>query len=99
MDHGGEFMTEITNMKSLTLFAPSNAAWENANLNNILQTKDKVKDILRMHLVADKLPLEKILSDNIIQVTFNFVFKNIKIKSALSILENLPINFLRRFTN
>jgi uncharacterized surface protein with fasciclin (FAS1) repeats len=68
MDHGGEFMTEITNMKSLTLFAPSNAAWDNANLNNILQTKDKVKDILRMHLVADKLPLEKILSDNIIQV-------------------------------
>ncbi|XP_059487719.1 fasciclin-1 isoform X2 [Neocloeon triangulifer] len=68
MDHGGEFMTQITNMKSLTLFAPSNAAWENANLNNILQTKDKVKEILRMHLVADKLPLEYILSQNIIQV-------------------------------
>jgi len=71
MDHGGEFMTEITNMKSLTLFAPSNAAWENANLNHILQTKDKVKDILRMHLVAEKLPLEKILSENIIQVKFS----------------------------
>jgi uncharacterized surface protein with fasciclin (FAS1) repeats len=71
MDHGGEFMTEITNMKSLTLFAPSNAAWENAKLDNILQTKDKVKDILRMHLVAEKLNLEKILTENIIQVCKN----------------------------
>ncbi|XP_065337193.1 fasciclin-1 isoform X2 [Cloeon dipterum] len=77
MDHGGEFMTQITNMKSLTLFAPSNAAWANANLNNILQTKDKVKEILRMHLVAEKLPLETILSENIIQVESAAARKNL----------------------
>jgi uncharacterized surface protein with fasciclin (FAS1) repeats len=68
MDHGSDFMTRITQMKQLTLFAPSNAAWNNSNLNNILRNKAKLREILNMHLVEEKLPLEKIANDNIVQV-------------------------------
>lgn len=35
MDYGGEFMETINNMKDVTLFAPSNEAWNDPNLENI----------------------------------------------------------------
>uniref|UniRef100_A0A1B6D4C3 FAS1 domain-containing protein n=1 Tax=Clastoptera arizonana TaxID=38151 RepID=A0A1B6D4C3_9HEMI len=63
-DVDGDFMERITKMKDVTLFAPSNSAWRDSKLTNLLQDKSKIRDILNMHLVEEKLPLEKIIYYN-----------------------------------
>lgn len=69
-DTGGDFMDRITKMRDLTLFAPSNSAWEDSNLNNLIRDRKKMKEILDMHLVERKLTSEVIISSNEKQVTF-----------------------------
>ncbi|XP_039290461.1 fasciclin-1 isoform X3 [Nilaparvata lugens] len=63
-DTGGDFMDRITRLRELTLFAPSNAAWEDSNLNNLLRDRSKIQEILNMHLVEQKLTLDKIITNN-----------------------------------
>ncbi|RZF46663.1 hypothetical protein LSTR_LSTR002526 [Laodelphax striatellus] len=63
-DTGGDFMDRITRLRELTLFAPSNAAWEDSNLNSLLRDRTKIQEILNMHLVEQKLTLDKIISNN-----------------------------------
>ncbi|KAF4520035.1 hypothetical protein B566_EDAN008322 [Ephemera danica] len=67
MDHHGDFMTRINLMKELTLFAPSNQAWESPVLKNIIGNNNKMRDILNMHVVPKKLPLDRIISENIFE--------------------------------
>ncbi|KAK7793957.1 hypothetical protein R5R35_005820 [Gryllus longicercus] len=64
MDLGGDFMQRITNMKELTLFAPSNAAWTDAYINKLLQDKPRLREILDLHLVEERLPVEEIVKNN-----------------------------------
>jgi uncharacterized surface protein with fasciclin (FAS1) repeats len=85
MDQSGDFMTRITQMQQLTLFAPSNLAWKNPNLRLIRGNPHKMRDILNMHLVAEKLPLERIISENRQQV------RNIS-ASVLSITGLRPVH-------
>lgn len=61
-------MEKLTRMRELTLFAPSNAAWRDPSLNLIMRDRKKIRDILHIHLVEEKLPMEKILYNNINQV-------------------------------
>lgn len=68
-DYQGEFMDKITRMRDLTLFAPSNAAWKDSNLNNFLHNKQRMRDILDMHLVGERLPLKTIIDNNRNQVS------------------------------
>ncbi|XP_065157885.1 fasciclin-1 isoform X3 [Atheta coriaria] len=52
---GQEFMRTIERAhESITLFAPSNAAWDDGNLKNLLRDPQSMKEILYMHLVLDK---------------------------------------------
>lgn len=51
---GDEFLSAIGRSSDVTLFAPSNAAWDDGNLRNILRDKRQFQDILKMHLVTDK---------------------------------------------
>lgn len=37
MDYGGEFMQTVNSMKDITLFAPSNEAWNDPMVQNILR--------------------------------------------------------------
>ncbi|XP_075231724.1 fasciclin 1 Fas1 domain-containing, partial [Lycorma delicatula] len=67
-DTEGDFMDRITRMRDLTLFAPSNAAWEDSNLNNLIRDRKKMQEILDMHLVERKLTLETITTSNEKQV-------------------------------
>ncbi|KAG5673151.1 hypothetical protein PVAND_003219 [Polypedilum vanderplanki] len=73
MDVGGEFMQAINNMKEVTLFAPSNEAWNRPEVRNILANKQKMREILNLHLVSDRYSAEKIRSNNnqIIQIPTN----------------------------
>lgn len=66
-DEGGDFMQEITRMRDLTLFAPSNLAWSAANIDN-LYNREKLREILNLHLVHERLTVEKIRDENINQV-------------------------------
>lgn len=40
MDSGDVFMNTINNLKDVTLFAPSNQAWMDANLQNVIRYGD-----------------------------------------------------------
>jgi hypothetical protein len=66
-DEGGDFMLEMTKLTDLTLFAPSNSAWDAANIDN-LYNRDKLREILNLHLVRERLPVEKIRDENVHQV-------------------------------
>lgn len=37
MDSGEEFMRRVNEIKDVTLFAPSNEAWSDPNLRNIIR--------------------------------------------------------------
>lgn len=37
MDLGGELMQQLAKMQDVTLFAPSNEAWEDSNLKNLIR--------------------------------------------------------------
>lgn len=67
-DYQGEFMDKITQMRDLTLFAPSNAAWRDPYINNILHNKTLMREILYMHLVEERLPQKTIIDNNRYQV-------------------------------
>ncbi|KAJ9587143.1 hypothetical protein L9F63_019331 [Diploptera punctata] len=66
-DEGGDFMAEITKMRDLTLFAPSNLAWTTANIDK-LYTPEKLREVLNLHLVNERITIEKIMEENINQV-------------------------------
>jgi uncharacterized surface protein with fasciclin (FAS1) repeats len=66
-DEGGDFMQQINRLNDLTLFAPSNLAWSTANIDN-LYNRDKLHEMLNLHLVHDRLTVEKIEEENVNQV-------------------------------
>ncbi|XP_046835790.1 fasciclin-1 isoform X2 [Vespa crabro] len=66
-DFGDDIMTTISRLHDVTLFAPSNAALEEPGVQHILQDKRRVKEILNLHYVKQRLPLEKIQNKSISQ--------------------------------
>ncbi|CRK94485.1 CLUMA_CG007991, isoform A, partial [Clunio marinus] len=64
MDVGGEFMTTINSMRDVTLFAPSNEAWNRPEVRNIIGNKQKMREILNLHLVNERLNSDKIRANN-----------------------------------
>jgi len=68
-DFGEEIMGTISHLRDVTLFAPSNAALEDPSVKQILQDKKRVKEILNLHYVKERLPLEKIQDKSFSQVS------------------------------
>ncbi|XP_076173480.1 fasciclin 1 Fas1 domain-containing isoform X1 [Ptiloglossa arizonensis] len=66
-DFGEEIMSTISHLRDVTLFAPSNAALEEPGVQQILQDKERVKDILNLHYVKERLPLDKIKNKSVSQ--------------------------------
>lgn len=64
VDVDKEFMFDINRQREVTLFAPSNAAWEEPSLQAIRQDKKRMLEILKLHYVRERLPLEKIMNNN-----------------------------------
>ncbi|XP_025156872.1 fasciclin-1 isoform X3 [Harpegnathos saltator] len=60
-------MNTISHLRDVTLFAPSNAALEEPGVKQILQDKKRVKEILSLHYVKERLPLEKIKDKSVTQ--------------------------------
>ncbi|XP_016840749.1 fasciclin-1 isoform X3 [Nasonia vitripennis] len=59
-DQGDEFMKSVSRLSNVTLFAPRNAAWEEPGVKQILQDKNRVKQLLDLHYVKEYLPLDVI---------------------------------------
>ncbi|XP_011341884.1 fasciclin-1 isoform X3 [Ooceraea biroi] len=57
-DFGEDIMSNINRLRDVTLFAPSNAALEKPGVKQILQDKKRVKEILNLHYVMERLPLD-----------------------------------------
>uniref|UniRef100_A0A1B0EZU3 FAS1 domain-containing protein n=1 Tax=Lutzomyia longipalpis TaxID=7200 RepID=A0A1B0EZU3_LUTLO len=55
-------------MKDVTLFAPSNEAWSDSNLNNIIRNRERMREILNLHIVRDRLNTDKIKTNNLNQI-------------------------------
>ncbi|CAL7940146.1 unnamed protein product [Xylocopa violacea] len=64
-DYGDEIMNTINRLRDVTLFAPSNAAFEEPGVQKILQNKERVKEILNLHYVKELLPLDKIKNKSV----------------------------------
>ncbi|KAK2584687.1 hypothetical protein KPH14_007026 [Odynerus spinipes] len=69
-DFGDDIMTTISRLHDVTLFAPSNTALEEPGVQQILQDKRRVKEILNLHYVKERLPLEKIQNKSVSQKPF-----------------------------
>ncbi|CAK9816421.1 FAS1 [Anthophora plagiata] len=61
-------MSTISRLRDVTLFAPNNAALEEPGVQKILQDKERVKEILNLHYVKERLPLDKIKNKSVSQV-------------------------------
>ncbi|CAH2105724.1 unnamed protein product [Euphydryas editha] len=70
MDLGehNQFLNELTLAKDITLFAPSNEAWNEISVQNIIRNQQKLKEILNLHLVRERLPLDAIIHNNMNQI-------------------------------
>nr|XP_022909575.1 fasciclin-1-like [Onthophagus taurus] len=65
---GKEFMNVIERSKQITLFAPTNAAWDESNLQNLLKEGSKIKDVLTMHLIPDEaVYIDRIANKEVVQ--------------------------------
>ncbi|OXU31746.1 hypothetical protein TSAR_014061, partial [Trichomalopsis sarcophagae] len=61
-------MKSVSRLSNVTLFAPRNAAWEEPGVKQILQDKNRVKQLLDLHYVKEYLPLDVIERKTIRQV-------------------------------
>lgn len=69
-DLGKEFLRTIERARDVTLFAPSNSAWDDGNLRNVIGNKERMREILFMHLVVDaRLTKDQIIKNNKRQVS------------------------------
>ncbi|RVE43404.1 hypothetical protein evm_011941 [Chilo suppressalis] len=70
MDLGSnnQFLKELNVAKDITLFAPSNEAWNEPSVQNIVRNHQKLKDILNLHLVRERLPMDAIIHNNMNQI-------------------------------
>ncbi|XP_034117176.1 fasciclin-1 isoform X1 [Drosophila albomicans] len=64
MDAGGGVLEGINNLSEVTILAPSNEAWNISSIDNIVRDRKKMTDILNMHIIKDRLNVEKIRQKN-----------------------------------
>ncbi|KYN32381.1 Fasciclin-1, partial [Trachymyrmex septentrionalis] len=67
-DFGDDIMTTISHLHDVTLFAPSNEALNEPNVKQMLQDKNRMKEILKLHYVKERLTLDKIKDKSVSQV-------------------------------
>ncbi|XP_039749846.1 fasciclin-1 isoform X2 [Pararge aegeria] len=69
MDLGehNQFLNELIQAKDITLFAPSNEAWNEISVQNVIRNHQKLQEILNLHLVRERLPLDAIIHNNMNQ--------------------------------
>ncbi|XP_052836689.1 fasciclin-1 isoform X4 [Drosophila gunungcola] len=76
MDNGGAVLDDINNLSEVTILAPSNEAWNSSNINNVLRDRNKMRQILNMHIIKDRLNVDKIRQKNanLVRIYFSYFF-------------------------
>ncbi|XP_034488533.1 fasciclin-1 isoform X2 [Drosophila innubila] len=64
MDAGGEVLDGIAKMSEVTILAPSNEAWNVSSIDNIVRDRKRIVDIIKMHIIRDRLNVGKIRQKN-----------------------------------
>ncbi|XP_036144749.1 fasciclin-1 isoform X2 [Monomorium pharaonis] len=59
-NYGGEIMSSISHLNDVTLFVPSNDALDKTDVKKMLQDKNWLREILKLHYVKKRLTLEEI---------------------------------------
>lgn len=88
-DFGDEIMTSINHLSDVTLFAPSNEALNEPGVKQMLQDKNRMKEILKLHYVKERLTLEKIRDKSVSQVSPFFYLYACKQIIKLLIIQSL----------
>lgn len=65
-------MSTISHLRNVTLFAPSNEALEEPGVRQMLQDKKRIRDILKLHYVKERLTLDTIKNKSVSQVSLIF---------------------------
>lgn len=81
-DFAPEFLDKLNNMRELTLFAPSNEALNETD--HLRADKKYLREILNLHLVNERLPLEKIERNNVHTVSLYFYAIHFSLLSCLA---------------
>lgn len=63
-DYAPDFFKTMQNMQQMTLFAPSNEALSHPIVGNFIRNRDKLREILNLHLVRDSVTTDKIRKNN-----------------------------------
>ncbi|XP_072764696.1 fasciclin-1 isoform X3 [Anoplolepis gracilipes] len=66
-DFGDDIMGTISHLREVTLFAPSNEALEEPGVKQMLQDKKRIREILKLHYVKEKLTLDNIKDKSVSQ--------------------------------
>lgn len=78
---GENFLRYIATAKDVTVFAPSNSAWDDGNLKNIVRRGKEFEELLKLHVVPNKvLFMDDILRNNQDHVCHQMVF-NLALKT------------------
>ncbi|XP_039231030.1 fasciclin-1 isoform X4 [Drosophila yakuba] len=64
MDNGGAVLDDINSLTEVTILAPSNEAWNSSNIDNVLRDRNRMRQILNMHIIKDRLNVDKIKEKN-----------------------------------
>jgi len=81
MNSGGDFLEKLTAMPNVTLFAPSNAAFNDQSIQSYLTNRTYIRSLLDLHIVNRRLSIDDIVAESIDKVcntvekfyTFNFL--------------------------
>lgn len=68
MNSGGDFMEKLTAMPNVTLFAPSNAAFNDPSIQPYLINRTYIRSLLDLHIVNRRLSLDDIDSESVDKV-------------------------------
>ncbi|XP_073943159.1 fasciclin 1 Fas1 domain-containing isoform X2 [Choristoneura fumiferana] len=68
LGNNNQFLNDLTLAKDMTLFAPSNEAWDEPSVQNIVRNHQKLKEILNLHLVRERLAMDTIIHNNMNQI-------------------------------
>lgn len=63
-DYAPDFFKTMGNLQQMTLFAPSNEALSHPIVHNFIRNRDKLREILNLHLVRDSITTDKIRKNN-----------------------------------
>lgn len=68
MNSGGDFLEQLNAYPNVTLFAPSNAAFNDLTIQPYLNNRTYIRSLLNLHIVNRRLSLDDIDSESVNKV-------------------------------